>query len=199
MEWTRSETLALAAAHCSTCRGLGLVNGRKGSLNPCNCVLRAIFRACLSRFRHCTEKEKHVGRIHLEAIPGGRDRKVAWGRKDEEFIADFCLVSKRSLSEQEHRIFRYHFLLGADWKLCCRKLKMDRGNFFHAVYRIQQRLGRVFRELQPYALYPLSEYFHGTPVPVTAFPARTATVIPIRPPVRTVESGVPDGPIQKIA
>jgi hypothetical protein len=38
---------------------------------------------------------------------------------------------------------------------------MERGDFFHAVYRIEQRLGRVFAELEPYALYPLSEYFGG--------------------------------------
>ena len=38
---------------------------------------------------------------------------------------------------------------------------MDRGNFFHAVYRVKQKLGKVFRELQPYGLYPLNEYFHG--------------------------------------
>jgi hypothetical protein len=33
------------------------------------------------------------------------------------------------------------------WKLCCRQLGTDRGNFFHAVYRIEQKLGRVFAEL----------------------------------------------------
>jgi hypothetical protein len=38
---------------------------------------------------------------------------------------------------------------------------MDRGTFFHSIYRIEQRLGRVFAELQPYALYPVSEYFGG--------------------------------------
>jgi hypothetical protein len=85
-----------------------------------------------------------------------------WGLKNEEFIADFCLVSKRSLDENEYRIFRFHFLLGADWKLCCRKLNMDRGTFFHEVYRIQQKLGRTFRELQPHALFPVDEYFNGT-------------------------------------
>jgi hypothetical protein len=52
-------------------------------------------------------------------------------------------------------------VLGADWKLCTRKLGIDRGNFFHAVYRIEQKLGRVFRELEPYCLYPLDEYFQG--------------------------------------
>ena len=38
---------------------------------------------------------------------------------------------------------------------------MDRGNFFHEVYRIEHRLGRVFATLQPYPLYPLTEYFGG--------------------------------------
>lgn len=38
---------------------------------------------------------------------------------------------------------------------------MERGNFFHLVYRIEQRLGRVFATLQPYALYPVSDYFAG--------------------------------------
>jgi hypothetical protein len=76
-------------------------------------------------------------------------------------MADFVLIARRTLSEFEYRLFRYHFLLGADWKLCSRRLGIDRGNFFHAVYRIEQKLGRVFRELEPYSLFPLDEYFHG--------------------------------------
>jgi hypothetical protein len=72
------------------------------------------------------------------------------------------LVSRRVLNDEESRIFRFHFLLGANWKLCCRQLGMDRGTFFHAVYRIQQRLGRTFLELKPYGLFPLDEYFNGT-------------------------------------
>jgi hypothetical protein len=53
------------------------------------------------------------------------------------------------LDDYEHRIFRYHFVLGADWRLCTRMLKMDRGNFFHIVYRIQQKVGRAFAETDP--------------------------------------------------
>jgi len=106
----------------------------------------------------------------------GRDGKVVWGRKDEEYVADFCLVSRRALDEFEYKVFKYHFLLGADWKLCTRKLKIDRGNFFHAVYRIEQKLGRVFQELEPYGLFPLDEYFRGVrrepqPRPVFSMPA----------------------------
>ena len=77
-------------------------------------------------------------------------------------MADFCLVSRRVLDEEDHRLFRYYFLLGADWQLCARRLKMDRGNFFHAIYRIERTLGRTFCEIRPYPLYPLDEYFGGT-------------------------------------
>ncbi|MEO8369781.1 MAG: hypothetical protein ABI806_11305 [Candidatus Solibacter sp.] len=77
-------------------------------------------------------------------------------------MADFCLVSRRVLTDDDHRLFRYYFLLGADWQLCARRINMDRGNFFHAIYRIERLLGRAFSELQPYALYPLDEYFGGT-------------------------------------
>lgn len=90
---------------------------------------------------------------------GGPSGYRAYSRKREEYTADFCIVSRRMLDEIEYRIFRYHYLLGADWKLCCRQLKMDRGAFFHHVYRIEHQLGRVFAELTPYALYPVSEYF----------------------------------------
>ena len=76
-------------------------------------------------------------------------------------MADFVLVSRRFLTDSEHRIFRFHYLLGADWHLCCRQLKLDRGDFFHMLYEIEQKLGRVFAELKPYALYPLDEYFGG--------------------------------------
>jgi hypothetical protein len=76
-------------------------------------------------------------------------------------MADFCLVSRRLLTEEEYKLFRYHFLLGANWKLCTRKLNLLRGGFFHSVYRIEQKLGRAFREMEPYPLFPLDDYFHG--------------------------------------
>jgi hypothetical protein len=137
-------------------------------------VFRAIFRACYARFRQCATKEKHVSRVSLEANPG-RQRRSVWGLKDEEYIADFCLVSRRTLNEREHRIFKYHYLLGADWKLCCRKMHIDRGSFFHDVYRIEQKLGRTFRELQPHALFPVDEYFNST----TRMPVQATTLFAV--------------------
>ena len=184
MEWTRSETLTLATPQCTQCHGSGLRLARKGVLAPCNCVLRCIFRICYDRFVKCVTQERHLSRLSLEPHLG-RQRPNTWGRKDEEFIADFSLVARRTLSESEHRLFRYHFLLGADWKLCTRRLGMDRGNFFHSVYRIEQKLGRLFRELEPYPLFPLDDYFHG---PSRLPPASTVVshregAGPVQPPI----------------
>lgn len=77
-------------------------------------------------------------------------------------MADFCLVSRRVLDDFDHKVFRFHFVLGADWRLCCRQMRIDRGTFFHTIYNIEQQLGRSFAELKPYPLYPLAEYFGGS-------------------------------------
>lgn len=172
--WTRSRTLALALQDCTHCHGLGLRPGRAGQTSPCNCVFRAIFRICYGRFRLCADKAKHISRVSMEnlgASPG--NKKATWGMKNEEFVADFCLVSRRALSDTQHRLFTYHFLLGADWQICCPKLNIDRGTFFHEVYRIEQKLGRTFAELLPYALFPVDQYFSSTPgrKPRDPFPA----------------------------
>ena len=161
-DWSRSEIIALAKESCTHCHGYGLRRSSRGSMDtPCNCVLRTIFKTCYSRFRYCAEAEKRITQARLDLV-GGKDRRMVWGRREEEYVADFMLVSRRYLTEYEHKIFRFHFLLGADWKLCCRRLKMDRGSFFHLIYKIQEKLGRAYRELQPYALFPLDEYFGGT-------------------------------------
>jgi hypothetical protein len=127
---------------------------------PCPCVLRAIFRACYNRYRDCLVNGAQTGTVTLEFCPGKEGRRN-YCRKKEEFVADFELISRRALSEQDHRFFRLHFLWGCDWKFCCRRLGIDRGNFFHAIYRIEQQLGQIFAELRPYPLYPLDEYFGG--------------------------------------
>ncbi len=163
MDWNRSETIALASDACTLCHGHGLRHtARRGKEVPCNCVLRGIFRACYARFRYCAGKEKQITKVTWQFCEGGRGGGRTWGRRDEEYIADFCLVTQRTLNPFEYKIFRFHFLLGADWRLCCRQLEIDRGTFFHTVYRLQQKLGKVFRELEPYALFPLDEYFGGT-------------------------------------
>lgn len=175
MEWNRSEVMVLASAKCTACEGTGeRTKSRKPAL--CGCVLRAIFRACYQRFKECANKDLDMSRVSLEHAVT-RDSSSSWGRKNEEYVADFLLIAKRTLTEEEHRLFRYHHLLGADWRLCCRRLGMDKGSFFHAIYRIQQKLGQAYYATEPYALYPIREYFTVT------YRDRVVAnrVVPIRP------------------
>jgi hypothetical protein len=123
-------------------------------------VFRAIFRACHARFRECVAKQEHVGCVTLE-FSRGREGQRTYSRKNEEYIADFCIIARRALDDEEHQVLRYHYLLGADWRLCCRRLKMDRGSFFHMIYRLEQKLGRAFSDTQPYGIFPVDEYFGG--------------------------------------
>src|SRR5437879_4683865 len=146
MQWDRSNAIGLARASCKVCHGRGIRRSeRRERESPCNCIFRAIFRACYNRFREC-DMASQTGTVSPESGRGPKGRQT-FSRKREEFMADFCLVSRRLLDDAEHRVFRYHFLLGADWRLCGRQLGIDRGTFFHTIYRIQQKLGRAFAEL----------------------------------------------------
>ena len=176
-EWPRGDLLGLSAPTCNICIGLGFYLGRHQTKVVCKCVLRQVFRSCYNKYKKLAGdfpqfNARHISQINF--INVGQYMKSAkigiWGRKDEEFIADFFLISKRTLNGRrefsdeetiEWRIFKYHFLLGAEWKFCCQKLKMDRGNFFHAIYRIEAKLGEVFKTLKPYPLYSPNSYFYG--------------------------------------
>ncbi|HUP05355.1 MAG TPA: hypothetical protein VMU19_15260 [Bryobacteraceae bacterium] len=92
--------------------------------------------------------------------------------KNEEYLADVQLVAQRVLTELEFQLFRFHYLLGADWKACSKRLNLDRGSFFHGIYRVEEKLGRAFAETAPYPLFPLADYFAGI---VRRRPARDST------------------------
>lgn len=180
MVWNRSNAIGLARVSCTKCGGIGIRRSRGGTDAPCNCVFRGIFRACWNRFRECAALGTYGSAVSLEFCNGLEGRRT-YSRKREEYMADFCLVTRRFLNDAEHRIFRFHFLLGADWKMCCQRLNMDRGTFFHEVYRMEQKLGRVFAELRPYALFPVDEYFHGQHVGIPVQPCTPAPEPRARP------------------
>ena len=169
MHWNRSNTIGLASTTCCYCEGVGLRMVYKNHTVPCSCVFRSIFRICLNRFRECNLAEGIAGTVSWEFCSGSNGCR-SYARKREEFMADFCLISRRALEPAERQLFRFYFLLRADWKLCSRRLNLDRGVLFHAIYRIESKLGRAFAETEPYGLFPLDEYFGGVirPEPVKA-------------------------------
>jgi hypothetical protein len=191
LTWDRSHTLALAHHNCVICCGLGL----RGSA-PCLCVTREIFRLCFRRFREL-RLSTAISRATLDRN-ARTNHSPGWGRKNEEYSADFLLLARRTLSSARYEIFRLHFLLAVDIDSCCRRLKMERYDFLHQVYRIQSALGRAAVELEPYALFPVDEYFSGSRLVecvghAPSTPARSRAAVrrlptPARPPLAFPEA-----------
>jgi hypothetical protein len=174
--------IALALAGCVHCKGLG-TSGQ----GACICVDRSVFRIVLSKFRQCAAGGHLVRPLSIDGTSGPQGRRISYGRKNEEYMADVYLTAKRTLTNPtEWAVFRFFHLLGADWKLCGGRLGMNKGAIFHVVYRVEHKLGKVFRELQPYALWPVDEYFQGNTrrVAVLPFPVQPARLgTPLRPPL----------------
>jgi hypothetical protein len=112
----------------------------------------------------------------LERLQGCSAARFCYARPREEYCADFMLIARRTLDEWHYRLFELWFLHNADWKVCAKRLNTDRGNLFHAVYRLQQQLGAAFALTAPYGLYPVDEYIQGRSALAVAAPAE-----PLRP------------------
>lgn len=161
----------MAAARCARCEGAGELtrnrNVRVGNTDtfmrsvqakPCLCTLRGIFRECLSRYlRYRRDVSPSVFR--LERTPYG----YVGGYRSVEYVVDFENVGRRALAEHpvDLGVFNLHFVEGWDWRACSGKLGIKRSDFFHVVYRVEERLGRAYSTLQPYALWPTRDYFNG--------------------------------------
>jgi hypothetical protein len=162
--WTERDCVTLALVTCNRCFGSGSHPAYFGGrLTVCNCVLRAVFRACFGKWRDIAENQlaSRLGSSTTSRLgrrPAGRHGWF-YARPREEYRADFELIARRTLDARHYAVFRMHFLEGLDWRICCTRLGMDRGNFFHSVYRVEERLGRAYREAAPYALFPVYDYF----------------------------------------
>jgi hypothetical protein len=151
---------ALADACCVRCSGTGVrLAWKRGK--DCQCAFRALFRACLRRYRACVSYPDQQPYF---------SHKRGSGFKSAEYAADFELTAKRALAGRiERDVFRLHMLLRGDWRLCCQKLRIDRGTFWHLVYRIEERLGRAFDAMAPYGLFP-RDYFAERAFPWSSLP-----------------------------
>jgi len=158
--WNRSAVIGLAKASCTFCHGAGLRPSLRLGDVPCNCVFRAIFRICYRRYRECEAMAAHTNGIRVERGAGPSGYRL-YSRRQQEYAADFALVGRRVLSSTDYDLFHLHYLLEADWRVCCHDLHLGRGAFFHRAYEIAERLGRAFAELRPYPLYPVAGYFEG--------------------------------------
>jgi hypothetical protein len=169
--WKTTQLGALCHADCAQCGGTGRFRLQR-RWRPCRCALRGAFRMVWKRFEAI--------RAAYPASSVTTEGMWTFGRKREEFLADVLLVAKRALSEADWRLFDLHFVRGLEWLRCCSHLGYSRGYFFHAVYRVQEALGRAWVEVQPFPLCPPSEYFSGRRMDTATLDSRTIHLAALR-------------------
>jgi hypothetical protein len=149
--------IGLANAACKSCGGYGRrTSGTKHSRGGiCNCVLRAIFRTVFRRWQRAGCQSKPSFRAIL-------------------LRCDFELAAARSLKASDLSIFKLHFVAGGDWRSCCKALHLDRGDFFHAVYRVEETTGRA---LLARGIFPLFTYFNWGHQPTIPCKPRVAQAL----------------------
>jgi hypothetical protein len=159
--WNERHALALSSGTCAGCNGSGFRTG-----DVCYCVWRKVFRICYERFKVIAGDNKSLEHVS-KALDGNwptPDRDCPQGENmsypDIDFTCDFVLIARRALPcPLDWELFRLSFLLGADHKFCARKMKIERGDFFHRKYQVEERLGHAYAHTLPYPLYPLDDYF----------------------------------------
>ncbi len=191
MDWNKRDLEFLAKSNCPACKGQGCLPLNQRRIRPCECSLRGIFRACYARFRDCVNDGRALSRVSFDRSPTGRSNRGMWGLKREEYMADFELIARRTLTQAEHRLFRFHHILAASEAMCAKRLGISTQAAKRAIQRLEVKLGLTFATIEPYALYPLYDYFNRTrsePVKPCRLPAaRTRTSIVPRLPIRQLD------------
>src|ERR1700733_543019 len=161
--------MALSLDDCTKCNGTGVRLAGRGKSETfsnartqkteavCTRCDRGVFRATLAAYKFHSESIGMSIRTNLSQFSRSLSRqgRRANGRRSEEFVADVLAVSKRNLTPRQWRIFSGHCIAGKEWN----QFGIELGVFWHDKYRLEAKLGRIFRELKPYALYPTDEYF----------------------------------------
>ncbi|MCC7235585.1 MAG: hypothetical protein IT163_09800 [Bryobacterales bacterium] len=137
--------LALCLPSCTSCHGIGRYLSR-GRSNTCRCVYRKVFDLVM------TQVHNRTGYAH-------DFKKQTF--KQSEWLADVQLLAMRALDGHElsKTIYRLGCVEDRDYKVVSAKVGLSRGNYFHAVYRMKEVVGRAWLETKPHAVYPTDQYF----------------------------------------
>lgn len=173
--WTRPMVVSLSHAMCTTCQGTGTRSGRRSRLT-CRCVLRNVFDRVRAFATNAVHQEGNISQVSYIQSAHSINRR-SYGMPVSEFRADFNLVVRRAiqkrfsnkfLADLHLKIFDLHLSRGFCWYNVAQLVGLDRGNFFHCVYRIKMVAGRAFVEGRV-PLYPINEYFSIPPTGESCF------------------------------
>ncbi len=88
--------VALSKPSCRRCAGLGAIRTRWG-YRTCVCVLRRVFRVCLTSYHHCEASMGSAGTVQYERVGHAQGRcAIVASFKRAEYAADFILLARRA-------------------------------------------------------------------------------------------------------
>lgn len=129
--------------NCPRCVGFGSYSA-KGHLKPCSCSTLFIFRMVTTIYLLLRDYQGNCSHFGSYAAT--------------EFLADVSSVSRACATPA---IFHDHIVNGKPYAECCRRLSVNRGTFFHSLYRMEDELGQLYLKE---GLYPIYDYFRTKPV-----------------------------------
>ena len=108
--------------------------------------------------------------VRLPQIERLREGGLSVGWRELEYRADLIAVARRTLVGRfshwvaarrfdDWDVFKKYHLQKRKWFECVPR--SEKGRFFRAVYRVEMLVGRACRQVRPYALYPIRDYFAG--------------------------------------
>lgn len=140
-----AQCLALSRYQCAICNGTGLT----GSAQQLTC-------GCVNRGAFCSVVRRVVAiRASEFGYPGPRRGARNWSWPRLELCADVERIARKHLTPVEWKVFRLNSLEGWDWHTGVRQTGLNKGDYFHAIYRIQAKLGAAFSAA---GLCPVDEY-----------------------------------------
>ena len=120
--------------------------------------------------------------VQLERVGHAQGRcSIIASFKRSEYAADFVMLANRVLADRplERAVFEAYHVDDLEWQVAAPRVNreihpprpLDRGRFFHAVYRVEMLLGKAIVDTRPYSLFPPNGYFSGFIIPPNSLPA----------------------------
>ena len=138
--------------YCMCCKGTGICQLKIRVIRICNCVYRNIFNIAINFLDNLNDKILGYSTFNVDGFA-----TICMSIPEYLLIyqADVDLAAKEVLTKNEYIVFKKFLLDGLPWNKVNKLVNLDRGNFFHSVYRIKIKVAKrlIEKGIFPYSTY----------------------------------------------